>query len=60
MRLTSDIMIELPASPEAFRDAAWDDILPFYERLATMALEATSAVIEPRATGRSMLPLSAN
>ncbi|MEY4855900.1 MAG: hypothetical protein RLZZ97_730 [Gemmatimonadota bacterium] len=47
MRLISDIMIELPASPEAFRDAAWDDILPFYERLATMALEATSTVVEP-------------
>ncbi len=40
-------MIELPASPEAFRDAAWDDILPYYERLATMALEATSTVVEP-------------
>ena len=40
-------MIELPASPEAFRDAAWDDILPYYEQLATMALEATSTVVEP-------------
>ena len=47
MRPISDIMIELPASPEAFRDAAWDDILPYYERLATMALEATSTVVEP-------------
>lgn len=46
MRPISDIMIELPASPEAFRDAAWDDILPFYEQLATMALEATSTVVE--------------
>ena len=40
-------MIELPASPEAFRDAAWDDILPFYEQLATIPLEATSTVVEP-------------
>ena len=39
-------MIELPASPEAFRDAAWDDILPYYEQLATLALESTSTVIE--------------
>jgi len=47
MRPISDIMIELPASPEAFRDAAWDDILPFYEQLATIPLEATSTVVEP-------------
>jgi oligoendopeptidase F len=39
-------MIELPASPEAFRDAAWDDILPYYEQLATIALEDTTTVVE--------------
>jgi oligoendopeptidase F len=46
MRPNSDIMIELPASPEAFRDAAWDDILPYYEQLATIALDATTPVVE--------------
>jgi oligoendopeptidase F len=39
-------MIELPASPEAFRDAGWDDILPYYEQLATAALEATTPSVE--------------
>ena len=40
-------MIELPATPEAFRDAVWDDILPYYEQLATIALDATTSVVEP-------------
>jgi oligoendopeptidase F len=40
-------MIELPASPEAFRDALWDDILPYYEQLATSALDSTTSVVEP-------------
>jgi oligoendopeptidase F len=40
-------MIELPASPEAFRDAGWDDILPYYEQLATIALDSTTTVVEP-------------
>ena len=31
-------MIDLPASPEAFRDAAWDDVLPYYNRLADAPL----------------------
>ena len=39
-------MIELPASPDAFHDAAWDDILPYYEQLATVPLPATSTVVE--------------
>ena len=39
-------MIELPASPEAFRDAGWDDILPYYEQLATIALDSTTTVVE--------------
>ena len=39
-------MIELPASPDAFRDAAWDDILPYYEQLGTIPLDSTSAVVE--------------
>lgn len=46
MRPNSEIMFELPASPEAFRDAAWDDILPYYEQLATITLEATTPVVE--------------
>jgi oligoendopeptidase F len=41
------MMIELPASPEAFRDAVWDDILPYYEQLATIALDSTTSVVEP-------------
>jgi oligoendopeptidase F len=39
-------MIELPASPLAFRDAAWDDILPLYEQLATVPLDSANAVVE--------------
>ena len=46
MRPHSEIMIELPASPEAFRDAGWDDILPYYEQLATIALDSTTTVVE--------------
>jgi oligoendopeptidase F len=40
-------MIELPASPEAFRDATWDDVVPYYDALAAAPLEATSASVEP-------------
>ena len=40
-------MIELPASPEAFRDAAWTDVLPYYDALAALPLEASSAAVEP-------------
>ena len=29
-----------PESPEAFKDAAWEDVLPFYEALATRPLDA--------------------
>jgi oligoendopeptidase F len=31
-------MIDLPASPEAFRDAAWEDVLPWYDALASAPL----------------------
>ena len=31
-------MIELPASPDAFKSAAWADVLPYYEALATAPL----------------------
>jgi oligoendopeptidase F len=33
-------IIELPLSPDAFRDAAWEDVLPYYDRLATIGLGA--------------------
>jgi oligoendopeptidase F len=39
-------MIELPASPEAFRDAAWDDVLPYYNQLADVPLSGATAEIE--------------
>ena len=32
-------MIELPASPAAFSDAAWADVLPYYDRLAGIPLD---------------------
>jgi oligoendopeptidase F len=32
-------LITLPETSEAFRDATWDDIAPFYEELATRPLE---------------------
>ncbi|MBL0940135.1 MAG: M3 family oligoendopeptidase [Gemmatimonadaceae bacterium] len=40
-------MIELPASPEAFRDAAWDDVVPYYDQLAAVPLDGSNATIEP-------------
>lgn len=39
-------MIELPASPLAFRDATWDDVLPLYEQLATVPLDSSSTLVE--------------
>ena len=32
-------MADLPESPDAFRDATWDDIAPYYEVLATRPLD---------------------
>jgi len=40
-------LIDLPASPDAFRDAAWADVLPHYDALAAIPLEASSASVEP-------------
>jgi oligoendopeptidase F len=37
-------MIDLPASPEAFRDAAWDDVLPWYDALAAAPLDGADGV----------------
>ncbi len=47
MRTLSDTMIDLPASPEAFRDAAWEDVLPYYEAMYGIPLSADSPDIEP-------------
>jgi oligoendopeptidase F len=33
-------IIDLPASPDAFADASWADIAPYYERLAAVPLDA--------------------
>ena len=40
-------MIELPASPEAFRNASWNDVLPYYDSLATVPLDASGDSVEP-------------
>ena len=40
-------MIDLPASPDAFRDATWSDVQPYYDQLASVPLEKSDAVIEP-------------
>ena len=47
MTETLPLMIELPASPEAFRDASWNDVLPFYDSLAAVPLEASNQSVEP-------------
>ncbi|MEO7361822.1 MAG: M3 family oligoendopeptidase [Gemmatimonadaceae bacterium] len=41
-------MIELPATPDAFKSASWAEILPYYEALATMPLPepVTEAAME--------------
>ncbi|MBY0492041.1 MAG: M3 family oligoendopeptidase [Gemmatimonadaceae bacterium] len=41
---TPNSMIDLPASPEAFRDAAWDDVLPWYDALAAAPLPGPHGV----------------
>ena len=35
-------MIRVPESPDAFTDATWADVLPFYEELASRTLDQTS------------------
>lgn len=50
MHMTQQILpptIELPASPDAFRDAAWEDVLPYYEALATAPLLPPETAVEP-------------
>lgn len=41
--MNQSVHLSLPSSPEAFRYASWDDILPFYERLATHDLVGLAA-----------------
>jgi oligoendopeptidase F len=37
------VVTAYPESPEAFKDAVWEDILPFYEALAARPLDVDSA-----------------
>jgi oligoendopeptidase F len=39
-------MTELPPSPEAFRDATWDDVLPYYDQLADAPLTDDGTSVE--------------
>ena len=39
MASSTDLTLALPESPDAFANATWEDILPYYERLATVPLE---------------------
>jgi oligoendopeptidase F len=50
-------MIELPASPNAFKSASWADVLPYYEALATTPLPTpvTDEVMEGWLTSWSRL-----
>jgi hypothetical protein len=36
------VAIALPESPDAFKDAAWEDIAPYYEALFTSPLDGTN------------------
>jgi oligoendopeptidase F len=36
------VVVALPESPDAFKDATWEDIAPFYEALATSPLDRTN------------------
>lgn len=35
-------VVDLPESPDAFRDATWEDVAPYYEALATSPLDRTN------------------
>jgi oligoendopeptidase F len=37
------VIVDLPASPDAFADTSWDGIAPYYDRLAEAPLSAESA-----------------
>jgi oligoendopeptidase F len=36
------VVLTLPASPDAFKDATWEDILPYYEALASHPLDRSN------------------
>jgi oligoendopeptidase F len=48
-------MIALPATPAAFRDAVWSDVLPYYNALADIPLSTDAAQIEAWLTTWSTL-----
>ena len=39
-------VIDLPDSPDAFAHSSWEEVLPYYEALATVALEKDDAAVE--------------
>lgn len=41
------LVIALPETPAAFRDAVWSEVLPYYEQLAAWPLTATAEAMEP-------------
>lgn len=48
-------MIALPSSPAAFRDAAWADVLPYYNALAEIPLSGDAVQVESWLTAWSTL-----
>ena len=36
------LVVALPDSPDAFRDASWEDVLPYYEELASRPLDRSN------------------
>ncbi len=40
-------MLELPSSPDAFRNTSWSDVQPYYDQLALVPLVKRDDVIEP-------------
>ena len=36
------MVVTLPESPDAFKDATWEDVLPYYEELASRPLDSTN------------------
>ncbi len=40
-------MIDLPSSPDAFRDATWNEVQPYYDQLAAIPLENRNDQVEP-------------
>ena len=36
------MVVTLPESPDALKDATWEDVLPYYEELASRPLDSTN------------------